>query len=94
MDEGGAYGGVPATIPGTIQAEFFDEGGPSMAYPDSTEGTNRGYVGGISSFTLLHKALELCLVRGRDDSETTRNCLRVESKLRRLHQGCNAGGSF
>ena len=35
------YGGVAATLPGTIQAENFDEGGASVAYFDTTPG-NRG----------------------------------------------------
>ena len=37
------YGGTPVALPGTIQAENFDEGGKSVAYADSTAG-NRGSV--------------------------------------------------
>jgi hypothetical protein len=36
-----AYGGTPAAIPGTIEAENFDEGGQSVAYYDTTTG-NKG----------------------------------------------------
>lgn len=32
------YGGTPAAIPGTIQAEFFDDGGSNVAYVDSSAG--------------------------------------------------------
>jgi carbohydrate binding protein with CBM6 domain len=35
------YGGVAAVLPGTIEAENFDEGGASVAYYDATPG-NRG----------------------------------------------------
>jgi hypothetical protein len=35
------YGGVAATLPGTIEAENFDDGGESVAYVDTTPG-NRG----------------------------------------------------
>jgi fibronectin type 3 domain-containing protein len=35
------YGGIPAAIPGAIEAENFDDGGASVAYVDSTSG-NRG----------------------------------------------------
>jgi hypothetical protein len=35
------YGGTPVMLPGTIQAENFDEGGPGVAYVDATAG-NRG----------------------------------------------------
>ena len=31
-----AFGGTPATVPGLIQAEHFDEGGQSVAYSDTT----------------------------------------------------------
>ncbi|CAN0573326.1 unnamed protein product [Laminaria digitata] len=33
-----AYGGVPATIPGKIQAEKFDVGGEGVGYSDTTAG--------------------------------------------------------
>jgi hypothetical protein len=36
-----AFGGTPVTLPGTIDAENFDEGGASVAYFDTTAG-NRG----------------------------------------------------
>lgn len=32
----GAYGGVPATVPGLIEAEEFDYGGEGVGYSDST----------------------------------------------------------
>ncbi|HEU4938845.1 MAG TPA: carbohydrate-binding protein, partial [Vicinamibacterales bacterium] len=35
------YGGTPAPVPGTIQAENFDEGGSGVAYVDSSP-TNQG----------------------------------------------------
>jgi len=35
------YGGTPVVLPGTIEAENFDEGGASVAYFDTTPG-NRG----------------------------------------------------
>jgi len=37
-----AYGGTPATIPGTFEAENFDEGGQSLAYFDTTTGNAGG----------------------------------------------------
>jgi hypothetical protein len=36
------YGGVPRAVPGTIQAEDFDEGGATVAYNDRTAGNNGG----------------------------------------------------
>ena len=36
------YGGTPAAIPGTIQAEAFDTGGEGAAYHDATPGNNGG----------------------------------------------------
>ena len=41
---GGAspYGGTPAAIPGTIQAENFDEGGEAVAYHDGSSGNDGG----------------------------------------------------
>ena len=38
---GSAYGGTPVSLPGTIQAENFDEGGAGVAYVDTTA-TNYG----------------------------------------------------
>src|SRR5262249_34563519 len=38
-----AFGGTPASLPGTFQAENFDEGGQSVAYFDTTSG-NAGNV--------------------------------------------------
>ena len=35
-----AYGGTPAAVPGTVQAENFDEGGQSIAYFDTTGGNS------------------------------------------------------
>jgi hypothetical protein len=37
-----AYGGTPAAIPGTFQAENFDEGGEGVACHDTTAGNSRG----------------------------------------------------
>ena len=37
-----AYGGTPASLPGTIQAEHFDEGGQNVAYADTTAGNSGG----------------------------------------------------
>ena len=37
-----AYGGTPAPIPGTFQAENFDEGGQNVAYFDTTAGNSSG----------------------------------------------------
>jgi endonuclease/exonuclease/phosphatase family metal-dependent hydrolase len=36
------YSGTPASIPGTIRAETFDNGGQGVAYWDSTSGNNGG----------------------------------------------------
>jgi len=36
----GPYGGIPHSIPGTIQLEHFDVGGNGYAYYDTDEGTN------------------------------------------------------
>lgn len=38
---GTPYGGKPAAVPGTVEAENFDEGGTAVAYVDTTSG-NRG----------------------------------------------------
>lgn len=38
----GAYRGVPASVPGTIEAEEFDEGGEGVGYEDSTDGNAMG----------------------------------------------------
>ena len=37
------YGGTPAVIPGTFEAENFDEGGQSLAYFDTTAGNKGTY---------------------------------------------------
>src|SRR5207237_8363395 len=37
-----AYSGSPAPIPGTIQAENFDKGGPGVSYGDSSSGNSGG----------------------------------------------------
>jgi len=37
-----AFGGTPAAVPGTFQAENFDEGGQSVAYFDTTAGNSGG----------------------------------------------------
>ena len=37
---GGAYGGVPAVIPGVIEAEEFDAGGEGVGYSDFDPGNN------------------------------------------------------
>jgi len=36
------YGGEPATIPGKIELENFDEGGNGLAYSDNTKGSETG----------------------------------------------------
>lgn len=36
------YGGTPATVPGTLQAENFDNGGEGIAYHDQDSGNNGG----------------------------------------------------
>lgn len=36
MEQAAPYGGVPASIPGTIQAEEFDFGGEGVGYSDTT----------------------------------------------------------
>jgi hypothetical protein len=36
------FGGSPATVPGTVQAERFDDGGPGVGYNDTTGGNNGG----------------------------------------------------
>jgi hypothetical protein len=36
------YGGVPRSVPGTVQAEDFDEGGEGVAYHDTTSGNAGG----------------------------------------------------
>ena len=36
------YGGTPVSLPGTIQAENFDSGGPNVAYRDTTPGNSGG----------------------------------------------------
>lgn len=41
-DHGQPWQGVPAVVPGTVQAEEFDEGGEGVAYSDSSEGNNKG----------------------------------------------------
>jgi hypothetical protein len=38
----GPYGGTPASLPGTLQAENFDTGGSGVAYSDSTSGNAGG----------------------------------------------------
>ena len=37
-----AYGGTPTALPGVLQAENFDEGGPNVAYVDTTVGNSGG----------------------------------------------------
>src|SRR5204863_339320 len=39
---GTPYGGTPAAVPGTIEAERFNEGGANVAYKDTTAGNNGG----------------------------------------------------
>lgn len=46
--EGGPYEDTPAAIPGTIQAERFDDGGQDVAYYD-TEANNKGRVSTYNS---------------------------------------------
>jgi hypothetical protein len=40
--DSGPFGGTPTAIPGTIEAENFDEGGPSVSYSDTTPGNSGG----------------------------------------------------
>ncbi|CAN0573147.1 unnamed protein product, partial [Laminaria digitata] len=42
VEEGDPWGGVPATVPGMIQAEEFDTGGEGVGYSDSTDGNKKG----------------------------------------------------
>lgn len=37
---GSPYGGTPASVPGTVEAELFDEGGAEVGYHDTTPGTH------------------------------------------------------
>lgn len=39
---GGAYGGIPAVVPGLIEAEEFDTGGEGVGYSDTDPGNNGG----------------------------------------------------
>jgi beta-glucanase (GH16 family) len=40
----GPFGGTPAAVPGTVQAENYDTGGPAVAFHvTSTNGTDNGY---------------------------------------------------
>jgi carbohydrate binding protein with CBM6 domain/Big-like domain-containing protein/calcineurin-like phosphoesterase family protein/purple acid phosphatase-like protein len=39
---GSPYGGTRVSVPGTIQAENFDEGGPGIAYVDASGGNSGG----------------------------------------------------
>lgn len=41
-----AFGGIPASIPGTVQAENFDIGGEGVAYSD-TDPVNNGGVSAL-----------------------------------------------
>lgn len=38
----GAFGGVAPEIPGTVEAEEYDYGGPGVAYSDFEPGNNGG----------------------------------------------------
>ena len=40
-----AYQGVPADVPGLIEAEAFDEGGEGSGYSDTTAGNSGGVSG-------------------------------------------------
>lgn len=60
----GAYGGSPAVIPGTIEAEEYDYGGEGVAYYDTDPGNNggvssssggRGGVGGVGGHGGIHR---------------------------------------
>lgn len=42
VDTTAAFGGLPATIPGTVEAENFDVGGEGIAYSDTDPGNNGG----------------------------------------------------
>lgn len=47
----GAFGGLPAIIPGLIQVENFDVGGEGVAYSDADPGNNGG-VRSVAFFSL------------------------------------------
>lgn len=63
---GSPFNGVPVSVPGPIEAEFFDAGGDGVAYLDTTMGNN-GNVGG--SVVLASKA-EVVVYHGAVDSMT------------------------
>ncbi|CAM9403106.1 unnamed protein product, partial [Laminaria digitata] len=42
LEAGNAWLGVPANVPGNIEAEEFDEGGQGVAYTDTTPGNKKG----------------------------------------------------
>jgi endonuclease/exonuclease/phosphatase family metal-dependent hydrolase len=52
--------GIPASVPGTIQAEDFDEGGEGVAYHDTTAGNSGGQYRGTDV------DIELCASGGYD----------------------------
>src|SRR6266852_3106731 len=54
------FSGSPASVPGTIQAEDFDEGGEGVAYHDTTPGNSGGQYRGTDV------DIELCANGGYD----------------------------
>jgi endonuclease/exonuclease/phosphatase family metal-dependent hydrolase len=59
------FSGSPASVPGTIQAEDFDEGGEGVAYHDTTPGNSGGQYRGTDV------DIELCSNGGYDVGWTT-----------------------
>lgn len=61
VDTTAAFGGLPATIPGTVEAENFDVGGEGIAYSDTDPGNNGG-VRALLLFFFYCVRLEGCAV--------------------------------
>lgn len=59
-DESNAFGGLPAIVPGTIQAENFDTGGEGVGYSDTDLPNN----GGVSCSSCCRLELPLAPVVG------------------------------
>ena len=54
-EQSGAYGGVPSSIPGIVEAEEFDYGGEGVGYSDKTSDNT----GGVSCYPFF------CMTNGR-----------------------------
>src|SRR5580704_13236443 len=59
------FSGSPASVPGTIQAEDFNEGGEGVAYHDTTPGNSGG------EYRATDVDIELCANGGYDVGCTT-----------------------